>query len=688
MLDLKKVLKTTSKYINILNEQGIHTLKDFLEYFPRTYENRKDIKTIKNIALDGKTPSSIKAQVISKTVLPRGNKKIYEITVQDEEGSLAYLSFFNSYFQAKAFEKDQRYIISGKASFKYGKVIYSHPEGSNAQAPESDIKDQEQHNIWRIYPIYPELQGIKAWRFAKKMWIAKDHIDEIFEENLPKDLLKEFNIMDIRSTIKNMHYPESIEEQEAAVKRIFFDRLLKIQLTSLINKAQYLANKQHNEQLEANREIIKDFLSNLPFELTQAQKKSLKHIIDEIHDEQAMMKLLQWDVGSGKTIVATTAAYYAHKIFGAQSVFLAPLEVLANQHHKSLAKLLLPLGMRVEILKWSLTKGQKDKIKQDLKDGHIHVLVWTHAVLQEDVEFKNLHLAVIDEQHKFGVKQRSFFKKFGSPHILQMSATPIPRSMALAFFGEFSVSIIDELPAGRKPIITEIITQKERNKLKPWVLSKIEQNQKVFIVTPLIEESEKLENTSSALQEYQEVKDLYKEISDQVWLLHGKMKAKEKDEVMENFKNWKYKILVSTTVIEVWVDIPEATIMIIKNAERFGLSQLHQLRWRIGRSDLQSYCFLETQKKSSDAYKRLKAMEDTTDWFKLAELDLEHRWAWEILGIRQSWETDIPIHILSNIKFIEQVQQAAQRLLQKYPNLEELPILKKIIDQKIGEILA
>ncbi|MEI6426014.1 MAG: helicase-related protein, partial [Candidatus Absconditabacteria bacterium] len=311
----------------------------------------------------------------------------------------------------------------------------------------------------------------------------------------------------------------------------------------------------------------------------------------------------------------------------------------------------------------------------------------THALLQEDVLFKKLGLVVIDEQHKFGVKQRAVFKKFNSPDILQMSATPIPRSMALAFFGEFDVSIIDEMPAGRKPIITKIIGLSEMKKLKPRMMDKINQGQKVFIVTPLIEESDKMEEVKAALTEFEETKYLFNEIKGQIGLLHGKMKSKEKDEIMNKFKTGEIKILVSTTVIEVGVDIPEATIMIIKNAERFGLSQLHQLRGRIGRSDIQSYCFLETKNKTGESAKRLKAMEDTNDGFKLAEIDLQTRGSGEILGTMQSGEGDIPLEVLGDIGFLEKIQEGADRLLENYPNLEGLDLLKNYLQEKMGDIL-
>lgn len=609
---------------------------------------------------------------------------------------------------ASKLQEDKRYIIVGKPNIRYNKITFSHPDVVETEAPEETITNDELsitnsdgkpitwnlqpvtevYNSWRIFPIYPELMGIKPGWFAQKMRNLMDKVDTIFSEYLPDELLQKFWLMGVQETIKAMHYPESFDQQKQANLRIFFDRLLRIQLYSLMNRNNYQQNNSMTGGEVIDREIIKNIVSTLSFELTTAQKKVLKHITENIHEPKPMLRLLQGDVGSGKTVVAAASAYYTHKKFWGQSVFLAPLEVLANQHYKTLAKLLLPLWLRVELLTWSVAKSQKEKIKKDLLAGHIHVLIGTHAVIQDDVEFTKLQFVVIDEQHKFWVKQRAFFKKFWAPHILQMSATPIPRSMALAFFGEFDVSVIDEMPVGRKPIITKIISEKEYIKLKPWILDHITKGQKVFIVTPLIEESEKMEELKAATVEFEEAKALYPELKGKIGLLHGKMSSKEKDEVMQDFKSWKLCLLVSTTVIEVGVDIPEATIMVIKNAERFGLSQLHQLRGRIGRSDIQSYCFLETKSKAGDIGKRLKAMEDTNDWFKLAELDLQNRGAGEILGTMQSWESDIPLEILSDLRFLEDIQEAAKWLLEKYPKLEGLSGLKKYLEEKMGDVLA
>lgn len=693
-MDLQKQLRTTARYISILEKNRIHNLKDFFQYFPRDYENRKELITLDKVNLEAKIAISVKWLITEKKFFQRWKMKIYDIRFTDENWNKWQISIYNSGFLASKIQLNNRYVIVGKPSFKFWRYVFSNPQVTPSIVVEDEANNSEdnienkEYATGRIYPIYSEMNGIKPGWFAEKIRNVLSEVKNIFSEYLPDDFLKKFKLMNVVDTITNIHYPDNIDKSRQAKYRIFFDRLLRIQLFSLINRDEYQKWSIVLKKTDIDRDIIKEIVDKLHFTLTGAQKRVLKVLIENTHDTKPMMRLLQWDVGSGKTVVAVIAAYYTYKKFGAQSVFLAPLEVLANQHHKTLAKLLLPLWLRVELLKWSLTKEQKDKIKFDLKQWKIHILIWTHAVLQDDVEFKDLKFVIIDEQHKFWVKQRAVFHRFNNPHILQMSATPIPRSMALAFFGEFDVSVIDEMPLWRKEIYTKIVSEEEYVKLKQWVLTRIMQKQKVFIVTPLIDESEKMENLKAATVEFEDIKILFPEIKDRIWLLHGRMKSSEKDEVMKDFQWDKYDILVSTTVIEVWVDVPEATVMVIKNAERFGLSQLHQLRWRIWRNDLQSYCFLETKKKSWDTYKRLKAMEDTNDGFKLAELDLQNRGAWEILWTMQSWEADIPLEVLSDIRFIETVREWAEWLLENYPGLEWLGWLKGQLDERVGKLLV
>ena len=684
MTNLKSFLKTTPRYLNILAQNGISSIKSFFNYFPRTYEDRASIQPINNLQINEKWTTATKGKIISKKIIRRGSKTLYDITFADENWDLGTISIFNSGYLASKILEDQRYIIVWKPNFKYGKIIFSHPD----IVPSSESWDiQHLHNSGRIFPVYSEMNGIKPGRFAQKI---RDHLSQIpdyFSEYLPEQFLKDFSLLSVTETIKNIHYPASHLLKNQALHRVFFDRLLRVQLFSLMNKQNYQSSTKQITS-DQQREVLKKMLTLLPFELTTAQKKVVKQIIDDFHSGKPMLRLLQWDVGSGKTIVATLAAYYIHTVFWGQTVFLAPLEVLATQHYRTIAKFLLPLGIRVECITGSLTKSQKEKIKSDLKSWSIHVIIGTHALLQEGIDFHNLQYVIIDEQHKFWVKQRAFFKQFNAPHILQMSATPIPRSMAIAFFGEFDVSIIDQLPSWRLPIQTKIISTNEESKLKPRILDKINKNQKVFIVTPLIEDSDNLDEVLSAQSTFYEMQNLYPELDWKIGLLHGKLKPSEKEQIMSNFKNGKTVMLISTTVIEVGVDVPEATIMIIKNAERFGLAQLHQLRGRIWRSSLQSYCFLQTPKKSWDSYNRLKAMEETTDGFKLAQLDLENRWSWEILGTMQSGISDIPIEILTDLTFLEKVQNGAHWLLSKYPNLDWLPELKTFLNEKLWDILA
>jgi len=679
-MDLRKTLRTTTPYIQKLAESGYHTAKDLLLYFPRTYEDRSNIKTLEELVPD--EVQTVKLKVIKKNIIrTRNGKQIQEVTLIDEHEVKVMIQYFRMSYDFKKIELLKRYYVIGKPTGSVGKVKFMHPQVILAPDDEDIASSGE---VGRIFPIYSDMQGIKALRFAKKMFLLQPYIAELFTTDLPQTFLDKYNLPTIVDTISSLHFPESFEHQIAAQRRLFFLRLLRIQLHSLQAKLAYVATTIKHEP---DRTYIKEFLATLPFTLTNAQKRCIKEMVDDIHSDKTMMRLLQWDVGSGKTIVAAAVAYHILRKNQWQTALLAPLEVLAVQHYRSLAKLFLPLGIKVQLLTWSLTAGEKTKIKKSLKAGQIDIIVGTHAIIQDSVEFDNLQLAIIDEQHKFWVRQRAFFKKFWSPHLLQMTATPIPRSLTLAFFGEFEVSVIDEMPAGRKPIQTKIVSNTEAKKLKPRVLTKIEQWQKMFLVTPLIEESEHMEDTASVLAEREETQAIYPELIWKIWLLHGKMKSADKDQVMKDFKSGKYMILVSTTVIEVGIDIPDATIMIIKNAERFGLSQLHQLRGRVWRNDMQSYCFLQTPRKSWETYQRLRHMEETMDWFKLAEIDLQIRGAGEMLGTRQSGQTDVPLEILTDTKFLHEVKEAWLRLTEHHP--EYIPqVTGDETQERMGELLV
>ena len=700
--EFKKLLKTTDKFVTILASNAITSPEDLLWYFPRTYEDRREIKPLALLNDDGTTQIT-KGKIIKKALIrtPRG-KRLATMEFIDEQENKGYIQALNGQYPIRSTKKDAWYYIIGKPQVDASKITFRFPELIEAQET-ADLAGQ----VGCIYPVYSDMQGIKSSWFWKKVPLVIGQALENIVDDLPRDFYTQHQLLPLKDMMQQLHYPQTMEESMQAKKTLFFKRLLRVQLHSLVSKQLYQGD-QENAHDEPDRDLIKQFTATLPFELTNAQKKSLKQIIENIHEPKAMLRLLQWDVWSGKTVVAAAVAWYVIKKFGGQVAFLAPLAVLAQQHHRTLAKLLLPLGISVQLITWATKKAEKEKIKQSLSLGHIQVIIWTHALIQDDVEFHNLQFAVIDEQHKFGVRQRAYLQRHGSPHLLQMTATPIPRSLALAFFWEFEVSTIDEMPIGRKPIHTKIISEQEFIKLKPRIMTKIQQKQKIFIISPLIEDSEAewFEHIKAVKTLYEEMRALYENDIQQLksntstnipptndrhcepnemeaWqspessfqspigLLHGKLKPAEKDQIMQDFKAGNINMLVSTTVIEVGIDIPDATVMIIYNAERFGLSQLHQLRWRVGRSDLQSYCFLETPKKSGDTFKRLKHLEETTDWFKLAEIDLQYRWPGEFLGVRQSGETDIPLEILTDTKLIETVQTAAKDLLDNDPDIVE-----------------
>lgn len=672
-----KELKTTQRYISILEQNWINSLKDFFLYLPRTYEDRREIKTLSQLTIDNTTQTT-KGTIINKSMIntPKG-KKLFEIKFQDTQETVWKINIINNAYYAKQIQKWKTYSIVGKPKFQNNQIVFWNPKVIES--------DENNSKTGLLYPIYTELMGIKSEWFARKIYDNFDKIPEYFQEYLPEEILKEYYLPDIKSAIQNIHFPSDEKKLKKAKYRLYFEKLLKIQIISLMDKEQY---QKKETTSKPDWDIVKEIINKLPFDLTKAQKKVIKQCIEDIESWESMMRLLQWDVGSWKTVVAVIVAYYIKVKHQKQTAILAPTEVLARQHFMNINKILLPLWINTKLLVGSTRKKEKQEIKNSLQNWYINIIAGTTAIIQEDINFSDLWFVVIDEQHKFWVRQRGYLKQFNSPHILQMTATPIPRSLALAFFGEFDVSTIDELPWWRKPIYTKIISEQEINKIKPWIMEKIKNNQQVYIVTPLIEESQNLDEIASATEEYEETKNIFNEIGNQIWILHWKLKPEEKDEVMNKFKDGKLKILVTTTVIEVGVDVPQATIMIIKNCERFGLSQLHQLRGRVGRSSTQSYCLLTTKSNSKETLKRLKAMEKYTDGFKLSEIDLETRGYWEILGYKQSWEMDIPTHILTNEKLLENIQEAAKKILKKHPNLEGLEWLKNQINKEYYDILS
>ena len=503
------------------------------------------------------------------------------------------------------------------------------------------------------------------------------------EESLPEYLRKTYKLLDYNTAIKNIHFPSNFEEYNQARRTLAFQELLEMQLALLTLKKSYSVEE---EGIAFPKEVkMSDVINKLPFKLTKAQLKVLEEIDIDMEKQRPMNRLLQGDVGSGKTIVSIIATYKAVKS-GYQVAIMAPTAILASQHLESFRQILEPFNIRCELLVSSVTKKKKEEILEKLKKGEIDVLIGTHALLEEDVIFKNLGFVVTDEQHRFGVKQRATIASKGNnPDTLVMTATPIPRTLALILYADLDISIIDELPPNRKKIDTFAVTKGMEERVNNFIKKQIAEGRQAYIVCPLVEENEEI-NAKSVLELAEKYKDdVFKEY--RVEYLHGKMRTKEKDAIMEEFKEGKIDILISTTVIEVGVNVPNASIMVVENAERFGLAQLHQLRGRVGRGEYQSYCILKYQGNTDVIKQRMKVMQDTNDGFIISEKDLELRGSGEFFGTKQHGLPEFKIaNIFEDMAMLKSVQAIAMEILQEDPKLEleKNRVLKKMLDKKFS----
>jgi ATP-dependent DNA helicase RecG len=521
-----------------------------------------------------------------------------------------------------------------------------------------------------MVPVYHETAKISSKWFREKIQPIL-YMTQFLSDPLPAELLGKHNLMPLDEAVRQVHFPESEELLERARYRLGFEELFIIQIRALQRKIfwKQVAHEQ-NKSFGLSKKSIQEFVETLPFKLTAAQGRALDEICLDLQKSEAMSRLLEGDVGSGKTVVATAAIFSAFKE-GYQAAIMVPTEILAKQHYKTIFKSLKDFGVNIQLLAGSLPKSAKNEVIAGLKSGLVNVVVGTHALIQEAVGFKNLGLAVIDEQHRFGVNQRAILKSMGAPHMLSMTATPIPRTLALTLYGDQDLSIIDELPPGRQEIITRAVPDKKREDAYRWIASQVEKGRQAFVVCPLIEESETLE-VKSAVEEFERLQSqVFTDF--RLCLLHGKMRQADKDDIMLKFANHELDILVSTTVIEVGIDVPNASIMLIEAADRFGLAQLHQLRGRVGRGEYQSYCFLFPESNSEMSRKRMKAMVDYSDGFKLAEIDLDLRGPGEVYGVRQSGIPDLKMASLSDHEMLKLARDEAELLLKDDPMLENFP---------------
>ncbi len=628
MVDLKKQVQYVKNVgpnrVKLLNKLNINTLQDLISYFPRSYENRGILKKLIN-CVEGEEVLITGVAITKVSETFAGKLKIYKLMVRDGN-EICTIIWYNQSYVKNLFKIGKSYNFYGKIEIKFGKY--------EMKSPIFEETGQNK-NTGKIVPIYPLTYGITQNTIRK---IIENGINEVYgnlEETLPSYILEEHKLMEINNAFKKIHFPENKEDFSKARYRLVFEELLTFQLALLKLKENY---KKEEYGLSFNKNVnMSDVINTLPFKLTHAQLKVLEEIDNDLESKKNMNRLLQGDVGSGKTVVAEIASYKAVKS-GYQVAVLAPTAILAEQHFENFSKLLNKFNIKIELLISSITKKKKQELKQRLQNGEIDILIGTHAMLEEDVAFKNLGLVVTDEQHRFGVKQRAkIASKGNNPNVLVMSATPIPRTLALILYGDLDISIIDELPPNRKKIDTFAVGKQMEERLNSFIAKQIDEGRQCYIVCPLVEENEEMD--------LQSVVELAEKLKNETFskyrveYLHGKMKQKEKDEIMLKFKTGKIDILISTTVIEVGVDVPNSNIMVIENAERFGLAQLHQLRGRVGRGEYKSYCILKFNSRSKVVQERMKIMCKTNDGFVIAEKDLELRGSGDFFGTAQHRNT-------------------------------------------------
>lgn len=648
-----------------LQKLGVETIHDLLTFWPRRYDDYSEVLKIEQIKPGTVT---IKARVESvKSKRVRRGMHLTEAVLRDDTSAIRAI-WFNQPYREKYFKADKDYYFSGLYDFSYNRYILQNPTVEEAK--------EFTKNTARIVPVYQQTKGIDS-RDIRKFLAEITDLFEKLPETLPQEVIKKHKLSTFAQAARQMHWPESQEKLAAAKERIGFEEIFAYVLAGLINKRQI--EDEVALKIQFDQKLAKQYTAGLPFELTPAQKLSAWEILKDIDKEVPMNRLLEGDVGAGKTVVAAFGAYIAAKQ-GVQTALMAPTELLARQHAQTLADLLEPLDVNVGLLTAAVKGKLKTTLKNQLKKGEIDIVVGTHALLQETVEFKRLGFIVVDEQHRFGVNQRQKLVDKGEkiPHILSMTATPIPRSLALTVYGELDISIISTKPKNRLPIQTVMWSQNSRPQLYQIIDDEIKDGRQVFVVCPLIDDSEKSE-VKSVNEEIKRLKSgPFKHR--RIGILHGKMKDEEKAATMQDFSDGKLDILVSTTVIEVGIDIPNASVMLIEGADQFGLAQLHQLRGRVGRAEHQGYCYLvpgSSQKPS----KRLRAMETTNDGFKLAEMDLELRGPGAIYGTRQHGQLDLKIANITDTELIKKARESANTFLDSKEKLEDYPALARRVEK-------
>ena len=664
-------LSTDVRYIKGVGEQrakalarlGVHTLGDLLNYFPRAYEDRTAVRPIAELALD--ETACVRAMVAAEPRLTRVRRglDLVKLRIVDESGS-ADVTFFNQSYVRDQLVPGESYVFYGKAGGNLLRKTFTNPV--------FEREDRAGTVTGRILPLYRLTHGISNKLVVSAVECALDACGDMLPELLPAEITERYELAKVGFTYRNIHFPSDPHSLELAKRRIAFENLFvracavqKMRETQQQVKGQYIPTPS-----------MEEFFDSLPFSPTGAQRRAIDEMLCDMASGKRMSRILQGDVGSGKTLVAA-ALLWAVQRAGYQSAFMAPTEILAQQHAKTLQEFLDPFGINVLLLTGSMKAKEKSAVKAALAGGSCHIVVGTHALLTEDVEFCNLALTVTDEQHRFGVAQRSTLHDKGAhPHILVMSATPIPRTYALVIFHDLAVSVLDELPPGREKVDTFAVTESYRPRLNGFIRKQVEEGHQVFVVCPKVEDGEESESKlKSASEHAEELQKLFPDLT--VACVHGRMKPKEKEAVMAAFAAGETDILVSTTVVEVGVDVPNATLMVVENAERFGLSQLHQLRGRVGRGKAKSYCILVSDTTSEETKNRLRVLTKTNDGFEIARADFDLRGAGDILGEAQHGK----LFDMATLEMFRTTQSAAEELYKENPDLtgDELAPLRNRI---------
>ena len=672
---LKDAFRTTKSHLEHLSLMGINTVEDFLLNFPWRYSDETVMASVSDLnSVDARSVSGRLKNM--RSMRTRNGKYMLTGVFYDDTGEVDVM-WFNQQYLKNILKNDTEVILTGKIKWSGARGKMLSPKH---EIPKAGV---ELIHSGRVVPVYHENPKISSKWIREKLQPLL-YMTKLMQDPLPEPIIEKYKLMSFGDAVSQVHFPDSHEQLLLARKRLGFDELFAIQLGVMNRKQSHqIETKDVSKIINVDLELKQKFLDNLPFNLTGAQNRAIDEILTDMQSPNIMNRLLEGDVGAGKTLVATLCLLMVVKS-GYQGALMAPTEILAKQHFKNLLKSLSPFGITVQLLSGSLKKSEKENVIQGLATKTIDIVVGTHAVIQQSVQFNNLGLAVVDEQHRFGVSQRSIFKRFGKPHMLAMTATPIPRTLALTLYGDQELSILDEKPAGRKSIITRSVPTSKRKDAYLWIEDQIKQGRQAFVVCPLVEDSDAIE-AKSATSEWQRLSEIvFPHLS--IGLVHGKLKQDEKDDIMLKFKNNELDILVATTVIEVGIDIPNASIIIIEAAERFGLAQLHQLRGRVGRGEHQSYCFLFPESKAETTRKRMKAMVEYDDGFKLSEIDLDLRGPGEVYGVRQSGIPDLKMSSLADTKLVSQAREAAEYVMQQYAGSREHARLLSSMKVNVNEI--